>query len=284
MTNPELSKLIAKCYDNDPGVRKGIIPELLKYKDHPAASFALLELLFDKDESVREEARKALGVERDPAVSYDEMIEGSVRDVVKEIKEKVPEDKREKIDTFIQPLFKEKKKGMAKQLLEFLDTEIGTVAEEMEEEVEEPTEAPDDVYGRFYNMVKLGMNERELKWEADKLKKEIEKAYKAALKKLKKKPFRLSELKPGMRSVYLEGLRVLGVSTGISGTGKSAKEYVKLIVDDGETQIPVYIFEGKGEGIRKEDIISLERAYTKEIKDQLSIVAGKRARITITRE
>ena len=281
MTSEELSKLISKCYDNDPEVRKKAVDELIKFKEHPAAAFALLELLFDNDESVREKVRVALNIEKDPTVSYEKLLEGKVE----EIKEKVPEEKREKLDTFIKPLVKKRQTGMAKQLLEFLDENIGTLAEQTEEEVEEQEkESGDDIYGRFYNMVQLGANEKELKREAERLKKDIERALKLAIRQSKKSPFSLTEIKEGMRSVTTGELSVIGVSSGVSGSGKNSKEYVKLIVEEGEIQMPVFIFEGKGDGIRRGDKVVLQRAYSKKINGVLSLVAGKRARVIIIRE
>ncbi len=58
-----LEKYISLTFDEDPKVRK-MAAEKLASIDDPAATFALLELCYDRDERVREVARKALNIRK----------------------------------------------------------------------------------------------------------------------------------------------------------------------------------------------------------------------------
>jgi len=59
MDKAQLEKLISLTFDSNPEVRKKAAMELSKVDD-PAASLALLELMYDKDKAVAEIARKAI--------------------------------------------------------------------------------------------------------------------------------------------------------------------------------------------------------------------------------
>jgi hypothetical protein len=61
--NSLLEKYISLTFDEDPKVRK-MAAEKLANIDDPAATFALLELCYDKNEEVREVARKALNIHK----------------------------------------------------------------------------------------------------------------------------------------------------------------------------------------------------------------------------
>ncbi len=114
----EIQKLIRLTFDEDPEVRKSTARKLAKIDD-PAAVFALVELSTDKDDGVKELAKKLIA-ERPPeegAESIEEMFtkpkqteisEKKVRERIDRLFKGVDERKAKRIKEKIVPLFMQK--------------------------------------------------------------------------------------------------------------------------------------------------------------------------------
>jgi hypothetical protein len=188
-----LEKYISLTFDEDPKVRKLAAENLAKIKS-PAATFALLELCYDKNEEVREVARKALNLSdkkgigldeflntqqpQPPKQPIDEMVEKTVKNP--EIKKKVlpkikqifsdVEDEQEKVATQqgLQQYLNVISKMEAEEERDIVET-IGVIGKEIDEkaiekEVEEVVEEEgeeqhiknnDTLLGKLINVLML---------------------------------------------------------------------------------------------------------------------------------
>lgn len=116
----ELEKMVSLTFDEDPRVRRDVAKKLAEIDD-PAASFALIELTYDKDQGIKKLAKELISKYKKQdyeLISFSELF-GAGREVRKPepgVQEETPGDKKERMLAPIEKVF-EKKLGKEKAKL-----------------------------------------------------------------------------------------------------------------------------------------------------------------------
>ncbi len=105
-----LNKLISLTFDEDPAVRKQAAQQLSHYDD-PSATFALLELSYDKNGEVSGIARGILGTKKKSQpqlLSFADVFSAGAEKKEEKKEKKIPETKKEKMLKPLEELFEKK--------------------------------------------------------------------------------------------------------------------------------------------------------------------------------
>ncbi len=303
--------LIELSHDKDPGVREVATKLLdeLKKKEPELMSFAEMFSAgaAKKEDSMREVVEpitkifeKKLGKEKAE----------QVKEKILPTLEKMQKDKKVKMQEFLSTYLgvlsdleevgggKEEPSKQELEELEALDkAEVELKEVEVEESEEDELERflnsnlnlPQSYFAQAYEiMLRCEGDEKIMKKEKERLinqaKKEIDLAFRVVRNRFRAiKLTRLSEIKHGMRNVNTSPLRVIAVEKRNYKKGRKEAAFTRVVVDDGESEGVIYLFDGRGEGLKPGMQIKLEHAYAKTFKfsGETVLTHGKKTNIYI---
>ncbi|GEM_PF-457684 len=180
--------------------------------------------------------------------------------------------------------------GERKENIESIMQEVDSVREETPEELDNKffNKAPDTLVKRAYEvMMYSGGDQKMMKKEMRRMLRsavhDIKLAFKLAREKFQEyRIIKLSELREKMRNVTTDTLIVQTVEDVEFKKARSSTFAIRIVAEDSQGgEGVIYLFEGRGQGVRKGMSIKVEKGYVKVINGETALTISSRGNVYI---
>ena len=319
ISEQEIEQWVRTCFDPKPEKRMEAAKALEKHIKNPNALFAIIELTHDRDSRVRQLAREMM--DNAKATYRSETVKKLDESLFKSLEEaqKQEQEVREKLEKVEDAILTEGDVKKAFNLLkdfsvDEMDEESIPEGEQLSEDdavnLLEGIKSLDDlteiqirkldsfhtsveksaIYRYIYNFIQTkgaGKKEitREKKRMVDDYKRKVSLAFDVAWYNIKRQELRyqIAALKDGMKRIDVESVIVTDISEKSIKKGRRFVHCMRIVVQDQSGSIPAYIEKNRGEGIKLEDNLDLEKISVQMLENELAINVLPSSRIIIKR-